>query len=438
MTGQILEVKGEMDPMLEVSHLTDDSKLNDVLGEKGDTAVQEMSLPSMNQTQESLFETPKKNRMNRSQVTTPDTAPMDDDDGVSDGSKYRRHSESSLTIRVDDYKVVTFEKLIRRLEGNSDLETLEIYRQRIISNKRVRTYDEISHFFAMLRRLPNLKTLVLTNFSRQDIGPIIFMVKGHPTLERFHVHLTSSTVESSLLDILAEAPALKEVSLDVQASFPLHLLVASRTLTRITVPSETFQFEERHLVFAMNALEKNQTLQILDLKPKLTASDVRLLAFGIRDNSCLQVLRFSFLADEGEAGAALVHLCGSLSRNSALRTVENYYAKLLNLKPGDAYRIQTSKNSLKTLQIFREQKGQADCNDQPLDDHDDFMAKLMCHSDVSFSHLSDQALRCFRPTDGAPLSPGPCRTIRTNKYVSVVTETTARIRSSFLQWKGSH
>jgi hypothetical protein len=426
ITGQVLEVKA-VDAMLELSYLTDDSRLNLSLEEtKGEKSVLERP--------QSLFETPQKSRTAAPEASTPDTAPMDDDDAVSYGSKYKRHSESAVTLRVDDYKVVTFEKLIRRLEGNSYLETVEIYRLRNVSNKRTRTYEELAHFFTMLRGLPHLKTLILNNCSRQDLGLISFMVKEHKTLEKIHIHLTSSTVESSLLDVLAEAPALKEVSLDVQASFPLHLLLTSPTLTRITVPSETFQFEERHLVFAMNALGKNGALRTLDLKPKLKACDMGLLAFGIRDNAHLQVLRFSFLADEKDAGPALIQFCGALSKNSSLRTVENHYAKLLRVKQADAFRIQTAaKKSLKTVEIFSED--QEKHSESPSQDNN-ILSKLIHHSSVSLSYFSEQATRCFRPEiDDSLLQQSMQKEASNDKVFSAATETSG-IRGTFVKMAG--
>ena len=434
MTGQILEVK-DVDPMLDVSHLTEDSRTRALQEGKGEKSSLGVTMPRKNQSPLTRFATPKKVRAAGPDASTPDTAPMDDDDTVCHGSKYNQHTETAVTIRVDDYKVLTFEKLVRRLDRNSNLETVEIYRLRDVSSKRTRTHEEIAHFFTMLRGLPNLKTLILKNFNGQDLSLISFMIRGHKTLEKIHIHLTSSTVASAFLDVLSEAPVLNEVLLDVHASFPLHLLMASQTLTRITVPSQTFHFEEHHLVFAMNALEKNKTLRILDLKPLLTASDIRLLSFGIKENSTLQVLRFSFVAEEEEAGAALLHLCGALAKNPALEIVENYFASLLRVKPGDAYRIRRLGKSVKTLEVFNKEQGELD---ETSSDDSDFLATLMCHPDVSISFLSDQARRCFRPNIDDPcvqLSQQPQG--RRNIAFSAITSTSDRLRTSFAKWRNA-
>lgn len=396
----------EFDPLLEVSNLTDDSKLFHVLNaspklEPAPPTPPQHTLvadPSSNLVSPSKrtffprFETPKKLRraFKQTAACTPETAPMDDDsDGLSSDSNFQHQTEKEVTVRVDDCKEITFDKLLGRLRDSKDLTGVEIYRLTRVSNKRRRTHDEMMALFAAIQNMPCLTNLILNSFSFFDLEIIGPLVRNLKTLEKLHVHLVSGTVDIRFLDCLAEAPALKEISLDVQNSFPLHHLLCSKVLTRVVVPSERFKFDERHLVFAMNALEKNETLRILDLKPKLSSSDVRLISFGIRRNKALKILRFSYLVDEeGAAKVALLHFTNALAQNTCLEGVENHYRDLLRLRPMDAYRmlkLVEGHSTLKDFALFnREQVDQDMLEDmsQHKDNPptDSFFSRIFCSS----------------------------------------------------------
>lgn len=400
--GTILEVE-PVDPLLEVSNLTDDSKMfqspSTPLKVERKNHFYFVAPPSEEITSSkrgifSRFETPTKFRraFTRTTASTPETATMDDDsdglDGISDDSKFHRQGESEVVIRVDDYKEVTFEKLVDQLGGNTELTGVEIHRLSRMGNQRKRTDEEMSVFFDTLQGIPNLKKLVLNSFSPFDLELIGSLIKNLKSLEKVHIHLVSGTVDSSLLDTMAEAPALRVVSLDVPCSFPLHLLLTSRSLTHVIVPSERFHFEEGQLVFAMNALENNGSLQVLDLKPKLTASEIRLLSFGIRRNSELKVLRFSFLADEADSGPALLHFGNALAQNKCLQAVQNHYGDLVQLSTADAYlllKLVENHPTLKDCTIFDRERAEKAMREDKAQEKQSrsFLSRMMCDSDLT-------------------------------------------------------
>jgi hypothetical protein len=389
--GRVLEVQAS-DPLLELSNLTDDSKLT-----KGNQQSKRQGRLF------SIFDTQKNSRdVSKSAPSTPITLPPSEPskpsrdkhskgthrlEDFANDNKFLRRSESEVSFRVDDFNAVEFDKLVSCLYGNKDLTSVEVTRQRHITNERTRTLAEMAQLVTSLRSIPNLTKVILNSFHTSDLGMVCSLVKGIKTLEKFHLHLISGTVDTSILDILADAQSLKELSLDVQASFPLYLLLSSESIVRIAVPSETFSFKERHLVLAMQALTKNQNLRILDLKPKMSPSDVRLLSLGIRKNSNLKVLRFSFLADETEASSALHHLCESMATHTSLRTVVNHYAKLLHVPALDAYKmikILKANDSLKTFDLFDDETAEAEMiEDIPSTWENKILSTLFCNYDVA-------------------------------------------------------
>jgi hypothetical protein len=107
-------------------------------------------------------------------------------------------------------------------------------------------------------------------------------------------------------------------------------------LTHLSVPTESFKFDEKQLVAAMQALEQNETLILLDLKPKLSLLGIRALSYGIEDNKRLESLKFSFSAeDEEDADKGLLDLAHAVSRNSSLKVVQNYQSKSVRVDKTD-------------------------------------------------------------------------------------------------------
>ncbi len=435
----------EFDPLLEVSNLTDDSKLLLMFANEANAlkhSQPQKTMPKSKLHQKgifSIFETRNKSSViTRASSTTPETVPLDEDedndrlDDISDDSKYRRQSLSEVSIRVDDFKIITFEKLVMCLCGNDDLSTVEVTRLHSVSNQRCRTQKEMTLFFAAVRSLPNLTKLILNSFTTDDLDLICAFVRGHHTLEKIHVHLISGTVNTALLGILSEVASLKEVSLDVQSTFPLYLLLSSNSLVRIAVPSATFSFKERHLVLTMQALAKNTTIRILDLQPKMSPSDVRLLSFGIRGNTHLRVLRFSFLAEETEAGPALIHLCEVIATNSSLRTVENHYSKLLGVTQVDAYRMLKSlacNNTLKLVDLFDDERAAEDMDDDaPSAWEDNVFSRLMCNSDFPLFFFSSETCHSFG---------GRCsgsRSVGSKNLSTEIREIPNKLQRTILKW----
>jgi hypothetical protein len=205
-------------------------------------------------------------------------------------------------------------------------------------DSRMRNLSEMAAFFAAIRGLPHLNELILCNFNESDLDLISSFVNHHPTLEKLHLCFTSGTVDVALFEILAEAPALKELSLEVQQTFSpsILLLAPSNTLTHLSVPTESFKFDEKQLVAAMQALEQNETLILLDLKPKLSLLGIRALSYGIEDNKRLESLKLSFSAeDEEDASKGLLDLAHVVSRNSSLKVVQNYQSNSVRVEKTD-------------------------------------------------------------------------------------------------------
>jgi hypothetical protein len=301
----------------------------------------------------STFESPSRSLLpKKNNAVTPETVPCEEDyfeqsesSSASDIHSIEKAAKHEVTVYVDDYQPWTFQSLVETLAANTVLTKVGVYRLRETSNSRMRNLSEMAFFFAAIRGLPHLNELILCNFNESDLDLISSFVNHHPTLEKLHLHFTSGTVDVALLDILAEAPALKELSLEVQQAFSLSilLLAPSNTLTHLSVPTTSFKFDEKQSVAAMQALEQNETLISLDLKPKLSVLGIRGLSYGIEDNKRLESLKFSFTTeDEEDVGKGLLDLAHAASRNSSLKVVQNYQSKSVQVEKTDVLRTSTT------------------------------------------------------------------------------------------------
>jgi hypothetical protein len=374
--GGVVETEDTVEA--EVSGLTDDSSLviddAEQLWEEVDTEHDRggnrdvkgraSELPSKSPSRSlfhSNYETPSRPPL-RHKTGSPETAetvPSEDDwvaeseqSSVSDIGEIKTGVKREVTIFVDDYQPWTFELLVETLAANTVLTKVEIHRLRENTNRRVRTIEEMARFFKVIRGLPELQELVLCNFNVSDLDMITSLMFRHPNLEVLHLHLTDGTVDKAMLDILVDAPLLSDIVLDVQRSFPLSTLLDSKTLTNLRILSANFEFDEEHIVATMQALEHNDTLVTLDMGPKISCLGLRAMTFALEENNALEVLRFSFLADERKAGNALLDLSSALSRNSKLKTVQNYRSDSIRVRKRDCVRMLELLKCNETLKEF--------------------------------------------------------------------------------------
>ena len=129
-------------------------------------------------------------------------------------------------------------------------------------------------------------------------------------------------------------------------------LVKSKTLKHLRVDSDQFRFKDNHFVAAMQLLEHNDTLETLDLRPKLSILGMRALAFSVDENKRLKTLKFSFTAPTKNAGKMLLHLVHALTRNTTLEAVQNYSAHAVPVSEADEVRMMDLLESNATIESF--------------------------------------------------------------------------------------
>jgi hypothetical protein len=270
--------------------------------------------------------------------------------------KLKNKDIKDIIIYADDYDTSTFQLLIENLLENTGLTAVKVYRlQDHETARRIRSTPEMARLFSAIRALRNLEKLDLSNMEETELEMITSIVKRHPTLTHFRLHFTHGGVDTDFLQAMVGAPLLGDISLEIQKSFPISILFESKTLTKLSVWSHQFKFQDDHFVAAMQTLEHNDTLLTLDLKPRISSLGMRALSFAVDENKGLTTLKFSYKDNPQTTGKMLLHLVHALTRNSKLRVLTNYSGSQIKVSSADETRMMElleSNTVMEQLEIF--------------------------------------------------------------------------------------
>ena len=244
---------------------------------------------------------------------------------IGDNTRQRRLVEcSSLTIYLDEYEDVS--GLIQSLSMNTLLTNLSVTLYRKRGSKYVRTTEELKAFFDAVEELPHLRYLALQNFTPEVMPIVTEALYFHLTIESLHLHLTTGTVKRNFVEACATMPRLFHLELDVHASLPLGILLASKRLQILRIGSDDFKLEHKHVAAFAKNLSRNKRLKVLDLEPKLSAMSLSTILHSLRShNKSLQEFYFAYSnRTMAEGNFALLEVIHALESNKALRVLWNH------------------------------------------------------------------------------------------------------------------
>jgi hypothetical protein len=173
--------------------------------------------------------------------------------------------------------------------------------------------------------LQNLKKLVLLAFAKEDMEALEPILIVHPTLELLHLHLASGTIKRFLLKAIASIPYLEELKIEVNSSFPVAVVLESKSLKSLCVLSKKFLFRDNHMLAVGSRMEHNHTLTWLDIMPQMSQFAFRVLVYALRRNNTLTSLLVSIVGNNAkESDKSLAELSETLKVNSTLENVWNH------------------------------------------------------------------------------------------------------------------
>mmetsp|Transcript_6286 Transcript_6286/g.15576 ORF Transcript_6286/g.15576 Transcript_6286/m.15576 type:complete len:724 (-) Transcript_6286:221-2392(-) len=265
-----------------------------------------------------------------------------------------------LKLCIDLYEASAFQTLMSDLEGNVQVEELHVFRSWDGQDERTRTTEDISLLFKTIRSLSGLKMLNLANFLVEEIHFVSLTQWKNEKLQAIRIHLCRGALSKRLLDILASLPALKELSLEMNESFPFHLLLNSMTLESLTIVANGYSIDNLHANELIQRLPKNETLKKLTIEPPLQSRTFKLLVASLSKNTGVGYLRFSLLpGNQFDINRAMCELANTLMDNATLKSIRNLnHSKIqVNDQTSDAVMKALSENYIiEDFLVFDEER----------------------------------------------------------------------------------
>jgi hypothetical protein len=265
---------------------------------------------------------------------------------------------STLKLCIDHYSQSAFTTLMLELKGNVQVVELHVFRPWEENVERLRNTQDIEHLFQTIRSLPNLKILNLANFLVEEIRDIAFSQWQNESLHTILIHLCTGTISERLLTILAGLPALQDLTLELNDSFPFHILLSSRTLESLSIVANDFHVDNLHAMEMITRLHKNRILKNLTIEPPLQLRTIKFLAAALRKNIGIERLKFSILpGNPADNNSVICELAHTLMYNTSLKSIVNINYSALNVKEMTCDRVMEalSKNfTIEELLLFNE------------------------------------------------------------------------------------
>ena len=232
---------------------------------------------------------------------------------------------TSMKLCIDLYEKAAFETLMFNLEGNTLVQEIEIFRSWDEGKEELnRSTEDIKLLFETIGSLSNLKTLKLSNFLAEDVQVASFGEWENKNLSSIWIHLCKSALSQTLMASLARLPALRDVTLEMNQSFPFHLLLHNRKIQSLTIMGSDFEMENLHVMELVQVLPSNGTLKKLMIEPDMKLRTFKLLASSLGQNMGLQEFKFSLRpGSEGDTTRVMTELARAVTRNGSLRTIRN-------------------------------------------------------------------------------------------------------------------
>jgi len=262
--------------------------------------------------------------------------------------------KSMLKLFVDMYHIDTFEKIISAIQELKGLQGLVICRALYKNRSTYRTNHEITSLFDATRRIRQLDSLILLNFNSDSLTNLAMMIHEQPSLYRLQIQLLDGTLNGEILGVMATAPRLTNVSLDLKESCSLGTLMNSKTLESVLVNSMDLELKKTHVRTLVYSLQTNFTLTTLDLGPSISLEHFRSLCITLRQNYRLESLRVNLdLKTEEESSIVALELANLFRENNFLLNVWNYSSQSCDISATNKRILLAALRSNKSIQEFK-------------------------------------------------------------------------------------
>jgi hypothetical protein len=266
---------------------------------------------------------------------------------------------TTLKLFVDTYQQSTFNQIVERITQLKGLRTLVVCRGLNFSESTYRTNSEMRSLLDAVRPVRGLDSLMLLNFRPHTLVDLAKTLNQHPTMYRLQIHLAEGTLNGELLGVIATAPKLTHVQLEMKDSCAIGTLINSKSIQTLRVASQDIALEKSHVRTLIYGLQSNITMTTLDLAPTMSVEHFRSLCSALKKNDRLESLRVNLkLFSEEDSQIAAVELANLISINRTLVSIWNFSYELARTPNSTGkrilYRSLRRKSSLEDFKFFSE------------------------------------------------------------------------------------
>lgn len=244
---------------------------------------------------------------------------------IEGGALKKEAGKNVLKLFVDMYQKPTFDRIVQSIHDLKGLKALVVCRGLDATRPTHRTPAEMASLLKAVRTIEKLESLMLLNFNSESLMDLALTLNQHPSIYRLQIHLIEGTLNGEILGVMATAPRLTHVQVEVNESCAIGTLLNSRSMQSLRLTSDNVVMEGIHLRTLVYGLQSNFTLTSLDLAPTMSVDHFRSLCTALKDNYRLESLRVSLkLSSEEDIAIAADELADLFTSNSTLINVWNY------------------------------------------------------------------------------------------------------------------
>ena len=259
-----------------------------------------------------------------------------------------------LKLFVDMYHKHTFEKIVHSIKELKGLQALVICRGLDQSRPTYRTVQEIKSLLDATRAIEQLDSLMLLNFTSDSLTNLAMVIHQQPSIYRLQIQLADGTLNGEILGVMATAPRLTHVMLELKESCSLGTLMNSKTLQSVRVNSRSLELKKSHVRTLVYSLQSNFTLTSLDLAPAISVEHFRTLCVTLKRNYRLESLRVNLeIKTEEESSIAALELANLFRENNFLINVWNYSYQSCAISETNKRDVFAALRNNKSMQDFK-------------------------------------------------------------------------------------
>jgi len=226
---------------------------------------------------------------------------------------------------VDMYHKHTFEQIVQSIKFLKGLQSLVICRGLDQTRPTYRSVQEIKSLLDAIGSIEQLDSLMLLNFTSNSLTDLAMVIHQQPSIYRLQIQLVEGTLNGEILGVMATAPRLTFVMLELKESCSLGVLMNSKSIQSLRVNSMNLVLKNNHVRTLVYSLQSNFTLTSLDLAQSISIENFRSLCTTLKQNYRLESLRVNLdLKTEDESGIAALELANLFRENNMLINVWNY------------------------------------------------------------------------------------------------------------------